>query len=1095
MTKTTTSARVRAIQESIKSHDTSDKQSLFEVLVVSTKFSHQSEEEESRKASSDLAELALRHLLYLTSSKTTRHSEMENYILDLLPQLIVVKDIKSVSFLSPFWDKLVSNTLRCLFMNSKLLKLLCQLVPIVYSASSSSSAQTMFHMCINHTAFMNVMMAPEHAKAKSELVHLLYLLGEFEPSVYAPGLSKALIGSYNATLSETDQRLLLMIKKCQKDSDKKFECPCVWGKAAAEYHTVSKVLGPSLDKEASVKSIIEQLNQQQMVESMLHFPLRRTQKCTSIMEASEFKSESSCYDPNFLLPLFVQILSPDKIVPLQLFVERGCLSYLLVALSSHDVESRLLAYHALNDFYQHAEGSRWQERKEINFLLDLLNSSRDKTGQKLPYVIALFFARVVKLLLHPADPLYVPIFKFLLAKPEIDLHNVPEFYQLFFSSTLQYKQERCWLLSLLSDGVRETSDYWIYQRKLIFKIIFSFYDSALCDDKSQVLILKTMKNALKEKFIAVDLVKKHGLMAWLLGVSKSLSSCPQHTDVVCELVYTLWSSLNSMRYNKSPASTKKHQTQKSVNMDEEDESETGVKSDESMEDNNENKTNKEGEVETSCRNRNNERDICQKCPSASVPTSTRVEIGLVIKCLIWNLNNASYESLLKLLDVILSLLTTETGSPQEHTDNTVKDLTRANVCTSVNLTCLETCLLLYHVANAAQLEKTAKSARDLLHKKGVILGVPLDTSVKKVNKRPQNKLAKVSSSKQQQLQDVDELENGHDEDMTGDVIKLDSEAELYSSNLLQSNVNVSAGEVTLSIDPPEILLELTSSLDVTCTFQRTATSMSSILSIVISHSNTTADPTALNYIASINEMEGQAHIIDKDVTEISGSINNNGESFLRFSIPISGLGTSGIYQCDVMGFDHAGKPINITNSSTVEVVEPDLRSLFNEMKRIKTTTEKQQKSINSLNSRLEAMKQSMFHTSQPYNNHRYYLIKGLQYFIYSEAQAVCELYGGYLVELDSHEEYIFVRDFIQHINVTPLVMTGATDADQEGIWVNQHYNATAGQTFDWAPGEPKDGSANNCQCYGQPSFLLYDCNCDFTNKNIHEAGYMCEIPE
>ncbi|KAH9500429.1 hypothetical protein Btru_071865, partial [Bulinus truncatus] len=101
--------------------------SLFEVLVVSTKFSHQSEEEESRKASSDLAELALRHLLYLTSSKTTRHSEMENYILDLL-------------------------------------------------------------------------------LTAGELVHLLYLLGELEPSVYAPSSIKGFdwLYSYNATLSETD---------------------------------------------------------------------------------------------------------------------------------------------------------------------------------------------------------------------------------------------------------------------------------------------------------------------------------------------------------------------------------------------------------------------------------------------------------------------------------------------------------------------------------------------------------------------------------------------------------------------------------------------------------------------------------------------------------------------------------------------------------------------------------------------------------------------------------------------------------------------------------------------------------------------------
>ena len=96
----------------------------------------------------------------------------------------------------------------------------------------------------------------------------------------------------------------------------------------------------------------------------------------------------------------------DKRVPLHQFVDKGCLGYLLTALSSHDLSCRLLAYQALNDFHLHAQGSRWSERAEVSFLLDLLNASRSQDGQKLSSVVALFFARVSRLLLYPGECFY-----------------------------------------------------------------------------------------------------------------------------------------------------------------------------------------------------------------------------------------------------------------------------------------------------------------------------------------------------------------------------------------------------------------------------------------------------------------------------------------------------------------------------------------------------------------------------------------------------------------------------------------------------------------------------------------------------------------
>ncbi|CAL1527818.1 unnamed protein product, partial [Lymnaea stagnalis] len=178
---------------------------------------------------------------------------------------------------------------RHLYTNPKLLKLLSCLVPRVYALDSDHktatgpstvtrphiNAQTMFQMCVSHTAFLSVMMSQENLLAKDELIDLLYALGDLDPSVYKSQLSKVFVGAYGAKLSKADQRLLIMIEKCSQDSEKKFECPTLWGKSALEHDTVSQVLGPSLDKEASVKSVLEQIDPACLQDSVLNFPVRR----------------------------------------------------------------------------------------------------------------------------------------------------------------------------------------------------------------------------------------------------------------------------------------------------------------------------------------------------------------------------------------------------------------------------------------------------------------------------------------------------------------------------------------------------------------------------------------------------------------------------------------------------------------------------------------------------------------------------------------------------------------------------------------------------------------------------------------------------
>nr|KAI8736479.1 hypothetical protein BgiMline_026731 [Biomphalaria glabrata] len=151
--------------------------------------------------------------------------------------------------------------------------------------------------------------------------------------------------------------------------------------------------------------------------------------------------------------------------------------------------------------------------------------------------------------------------------------------------------------------------------------------------------------------------------------------------------------------------------------------------------------------------------------------------------------------------------------------------------------------------------------------------------------------------------------------------------------------------------------------------------------------------------------------------------------------------------CEVFGFDHIGKPV--TKYSTVEVLPNDIGLLFDLIKESQSNITTLQELVNKANSCLSE-KQSFietlthglvkndFYSPLLFNEHHYYMRKPTNHFSYSEAQTVCEEFGGYLLELDSHPEYSFIVNYITTMNIDVLIYTGMTDEEKEGVWVNKH---------------------------------------------------------
>ena len=85
------------------------------------------------------------------------------------------------------------------------------------------------------------------------------------------------------------------------------------------------------------------------------------------------------------------------------FVQSGCLGYLLTALSCHDRDLRGAAYHALAEFYQQAEGSRFPAKDQVMYLLQVVRNSVPTANTKLAPIVTTFLNRAVKLMVTPGQ--------------------------------------------------------------------------------------------------------------------------------------------------------------------------------------------------------------------------------------------------------------------------------------------------------------------------------------------------------------------------------------------------------------------------------------------------------------------------------------------------------------------------------------------------------------------------------------------------------------------------------------------------------------------------------------------------------------------
>ncbi|CAL1548884.1 unnamed protein product, partial [Lymnaea stagnalis] len=242
----------------------------------------------------------------------------------------------------------------------------------------------------------------------------------------------------------------------------------------------------------------------------------------------------------------------------------------------------------------------------------------------------------------------------------------------------------------------------------------------------------------------------------------------------------------------------------------------------------------------------------------------------------------------------------------------------------------------------------------------------------------------------------------------------------------------------MEVKPPDIIVGLTRQLSINCSFIRTdITNMVKLISLVITRSNETNN-LHFSYLASVDVFDGLNNVTG----DVSGLIDNRHESYITLTWKSPRSTLTGWYSCEANGENLHGQVVTLSKTAKVKITNPTIEDLLDVLERQSFALELQssqllklQQDLGQIGSsviekciccdRLNTSLKSMYDISNLNNGSRYYLSSASTVLLMKEAEAQCELLGGYLIEMDSEVEYLFIKSFLGNNSAHSAVYTGA----------------------------------------------------------------------
>jgi hypothetical protein len=305
----------------------------------------------------------------------------------------------------------------------------------------------------------------------------------------------ALLRTYGATTTVKDRLILSLLMQFEQHVGVSCFPMCIaaFPLGQGEGEPLESILTSGM-----VQTMLDAIDRNLMAYSVQTFDVEE-------LEAKEPKKGIVAYDGCFWLPLVNALLTTDVAVDLRAMIETNLMGMAVMATSSTDISVRRVAFTLLDLFNAWLWESSLRERNQLLLLMQTFGNAIVDRKERIPTVVALFVAQSLPVMLKPDHPLYPPLNRFLLARPWMDLTDIPMFYNLQYSGTEDLVRERHWMLRLCSHGLRTSQDYRLYQRRHVAEILLSFYHSPFADVLSKQLILEFLEELVRLKLVSSQL--------------------------------------------------------------------------------------------------------------------------------------------------------------------------------------------------------------------------------------------------------------------------------------------------------------------------------------------------------------------------------------------------------------------------------------------------------------------------------------------------------------------------------------------------------------------------------------------------------------
>eukprot|EP00698_Gefionella_okellyi_P023768 TRINITY_DN8211_c0_g1_i1.p1 TRINITY_DN8211_c0_g1~~TRINITY_DN8211_c0_g1_i1.p1 ORF type:complete len:2009 (-),score=482.27 TRINITY_DN8211_c0_g1_i1:60-6050(-) len=320
-----------------------------------------------------------------------------------------------------------------------------------------------------------------------------------------------LLAAYSASMKRFDQLMVRVFQVYAVAVIPFANVTMGWGALAAKYDAEDEVM------DVTRTFLLEGgLSTASMLATLANYPYERTAKPDAEV------AQSDVYDPAFLLPFFVQLLT-DGDIDMRRFIELGGLSFAIMSLCLEDDGLRETAYGVMSSCVALISESEMREKMQFEWLLHSLKNAVTTANMKLPAIHCLLLAHMSLILLRPEHDVYLLLNKYILTRPFLDITDVPLFYSLFNSATAHHQTDRRWMLQLLVGGLHSFMDYKLYRRRHIFEMVMAYFDSHLSDAASRTLVLQLLERAASFPSVSGDLMDS-AVVGWLRGIIATVSA-------------------------------------------------------------------------------------------------------------------------------------------------------------------------------------------------------------------------------------------------------------------------------------------------------------------------------------------------------------------------------------------------------------------------------------------------------------------------------------------------------------------------------------------------------------------------------------------